>query len=295
MSFGERPLLDTALVEGSRVFWSLAEEGAGAPPGVAESRRFLFRRWVLETLLVLRIQGDSSYNALSLALGGPAGESLSPKLGALCKAGLSSREETAKLPTRVVYALTPAGRTLADGVYTLTRWKGLLARAFDDPTSELPAFPDFEHRPSGGGSGWRLALDRYLKATAAIAHAREEVCRPTEFEDGLATARRFSGAWVHKWHGEILQVLALRGPQRFADVRRSLGLGDQALAGAISRLLEARCIEVALYQEGRRYAVARFGWADLALSAPLGVLVMEAQGGGARNRSTESELPLHTA
>jgi len=279
MSPGEGRLLTKALLEGERIFWSLAVLSGQEWPGLSRSREFLFRRWVLETLLVLRLQGPSSYNALSRALGWPAGESLAPKLDALCSAGLASRSVTARSPLRVQYALTPLGEQLGSGVYTLTRWKALHALAVRNPSAELPALENLGRRVSVSPDGGRAALERYLQATTAFAKTREAFCRPVEFENGLVTARRFCRAWVHKWHSRVLLALAIDGPMGFVELRRSLGVGDQALAVAIAGLLELNSIEPAIRPGGRHYAVAPFGWSDLALGAPLGLVFLDASRG----------------
>ena len=273
-------LLTEALLEGNRVFWSLAAHAGQGLPGLDESREFLFRRWVLEALLILRIQGPSSYNVLSRALGGPAGQSLAPKLDVLRVARLVSRSVVARSPLRVQYALTSTGAQLGSAIYALTRWKGLHALAARDSSVALPEVEDLGQRVSISAAERRGAFERYLKVTSAFAKTREAFCRPVEFEDGLATARRFCRAWVHKWHSRVLFALALEGPMRFADLRLSLGIGDQALAVALAGLMELRSIQPALYDGGKRYAVAPFGWSDLALSTPLGLLVLEARGPG---------------
>ena len=277
MSPGERVLLTEALLEGNRVFWSLAAHAGQSLPGLDKSREFLFRRWVLEALLVLRIQGPSSYNALSRALGWPAGESLAPKLDVLRGARLVSRSVIARSPLRVQYTLTSAGEQLGSGIYALTRWKGLHALAARDPSVKLPEVEDLGQRVSISAAERRGAFERYLEVTSAFTKTREAFCRPVEFEDGLATARRFCRAWVHKWHSRVLHALALGGPMRFADLRQSLGIGDQALAVALAGLMELRSIQPALYEGGKRYAVAPFGWSDLALGTPLGLLILEAR------------------
>lgn len=278
ISPGERALLTDALRDGHRVFWSRATQVSHGLPGLDRARAFLFRRWVLESLLVLEIQGPSSYNSLSLALGKPAGESLAPKLEALRAAHLVSRSVTAPSPLRVQYALTPTGEQLGSGVYLLTRWKGLHALAVTNPSSEMPELERLGRRVTVSPAGERAALDRYLETTQTFAKTREAYCRPKEFEGALAMTRRFCRFWVHKWHGRVLLTLALGGPQRFADLRRSLGIGDQALAVALAGLQEVGSIKPSLERGDKRYEVAAFGWSDLALSAPLALLVQEASG-----------------
>jgi DNA-binding HxlR family transcriptional regulator len=260
-------MLGRALIAGNTILWALAKGWAASLPGIQGSRAFLFRRWVLESLLVLRIQGPSRYNDLALALGRPRGQSLSPKLTALREWAL-----------RVVHGLTPGGRRLAESASTLTRWKGLQARAASESDSPLPAFEALTRTAPAEVARWRASLDRYAQATESIASAREAVCRPKEFEDGLVTARRFCRAWTHKWHSQVLAALALEGPRCFSELRERLGIGNQALAKALAALAEANSIGLVGSAKGSRYAVPPFGWADLSLGAPLGVLLLEASG-----------------
>ncbi len=287
VSPGERTLLARALREGHRVFWSLAAGPDGGPPGLDESRRFLFRRWVLEALLALTIQGPSGYNALSAALGSPAGESLAPKLDALRRANLVSRSVIAPAPLRVEYALTPAGERLGACVYLLMRWKGLQALEARSPGMELPDIGGLGRRGSPHVPG---ALDRYLATAAAFAKTREAYCRPREFEDALTMTRRFCGAWVHKWHGRILLALATAGPMRFAELRTALGVGDQALSLALAGLVELGAI--APSGAGPRYEIAPLGWADLSLSVPLILLVRETVRADAVGPDPRTDAPL---
>ena len=278
MSPGERVLLSEALRQGNRVFWSLQADPREGMPGLDKAREFLFRRWVLEALLALQIQGPSGYNSLALALGGPAGESLAPKLDALRAATLVSRSVTASSPPRVQYALTPTGEQIGAGVYLLTRWKGLQALAAQDHAIELPGAEDLGKRLSLRSVERRAAFERYLKATSALGKTREAYCRPVEFEDALAMTRRFCRAWVHKWHSRILLTLALGGPMRFADLRLALGIGDQALSVALAGLLDLRSVQLGVGSGGKQYAVTPFGWSDLVLSVPLALLVLETSG-----------------
>ena len=288
MSPGEGILLANALNEGVRVFWHVAGRGADELARVERRRDFLFRRWVLEAVLVLRLQGATNYNALARLLGGPPGESLSPKLAALGEAGLSSRSVTGRSPLRVEYTLTPAGEALGAGVYALTRWKALHTLASRGAGIELPTIVNPGERPYVSKSQVKGALRRYLDATASFLQTREAYCRPKEFDEGIDTARRFCRAWVHKWHREVLQALAVGGPRRFGDLRRTLNAGDQALAAAITGLSEMRSIELLHTGEGRRYAVAAFGWVDLALAAPL-PLILE---GASASRRAPRATPL---
>jgi DNA-binding HxlR family transcriptional regulator len=291
MSPGEEPHLGKALAEGNTIFWALAKGVDADVDGLDGARDFLFRRWVFEALLVLRIQGPSRYNDMALALGSPRGQSLSPKLAALRERGLVTRSPNAGGPLRVVYGLTTGGRRLADSVYTLTRWKGLLSRAAHDAASPLPAFENLPRSPPAAPGDGSAALDRYVEATAAIAEAREAVCRPREFEDGLVTARRFCRAWVHKWHSQVLRTLAVEGPQRFSDLRARLGVGNEALTKVLVALSDANSIELTSGSAGKRYSVGRFGWADLSLGAPLTLLLLQASANSeaAPRRSTKSD------
>jgi len=291
MSPGETPMLARALVEGNAVFWALAQEHGPSSADLAHARDFLFKRWALEALLVLRIQGPTRFNDLALALGGPRGQSLSPKLASLVERGLATRSRAAGGPLRVVYELTPAGKRLADSVYTLTRWKAIQARATIDPESPVPAISALPKRPPSGSPQSGEALERYVEATASIASAREAICRPREFEDGLVTARHFCKAWVHKWHSQVLTELALGGPARFSELRARLGVGNEALTRALAGLNKANALEVQPGDGGKRYRVGPVGWADLSLSAPLALLFIEAtrKRGPAGRRSTESD------
>ncbi len=288
VSPGERTLLAQAFLEGNRVFWSLAKSPGKGLSGLDEARNFLFRRWVLDTLLALTIQGPSSYNSLSNALGRPAGQSLAPKLDALREANFVSRSVTAPVPLRVEYSLTPAGERLGACVYLMMRWKGLQALETQHPGMALPVAGGPGGRAPLGADDKVRALNRYFAIAVSFAKTREAYCRPREFEDALAMTRRFCGAWVHKWHGRILLALAIGGPMRFADLRSSLGIGDQALSLALAGLLELAAIQPSGTDGGHRYEVAPFGWADLSLSMPLTLLVRDSLAAGAQDPSRRS-------
>ena len=276
VSPGERALLTQALREGNRLFWSAGVAPREGLSALDAARRFLFRRWVLEAVLALAVQGPSSFNSLSNALGRPAGESIAPKLEILRRANLLTRSVAAPVPLRVEYSLTLAGEKLGECVYLMMRWKGIEALETRHPGMELPDLQDLSRPSVLDPIEVRAALDRYFSVALSFGRTRVASCRPREFEAALAMTQRFCRAWVHKWHGRILLALAVEGPMRFADIRSSLGIGDQALALALAGLLDMRSIEPSGITGSQLYQVSPFGWSDLSLSAPLIMLGREA-------------------
>lgn len=222
------------------------------------SARFLYRRWLLQILLLLRIRGPQRYGAISRSLGRLPGESLAPKLAALVKRGIVSREES-ETSREVTYVLTPAGGPLADGVFALVTGKAEHARAL------------------GRGESWATAMDpraavpgpdplgEWREAVGAFAAAQAPVRAVSGFEEPLRTAMRFTRACVRKWHAPVLGTLAMSGPLRFRDLKAALGAGDEALSSALSELATLASVEKL---EDGSYRLAPAGAYDLSLGAP---------------------------
>lgn len=260
LSAAETDLLQSAIAGGLGVLRTLQTHTETESFGLRA--KFLYRRWVLEVLILLRARGPSGFNEVSRALGQLRGESLAPKLAGLVDRGLARRIEPA--PRRVRYELTEAGQLLAGGVLALTAGKAEHARALREPGHALPpALPLSDPPPRDDAA----ALATYSRAVEDFAAARLARA-PADLDACVTAARRFSEACVRKWQGEVLATLA-RGPARFAGLRRATGAGDQALASALVALETLRSVERA---DGA-WRITEAGIFDLALGAPLVLLV----------------------
>lgn len=257
----ETDILCGVVAAGAGALASLDPRDAALRERMGGASRFLYRRWVLEILLVLRARGAMAYNDVSRALGRLAGESLAPKLQALEREGLVARAPSPKLP-RVRYELTALGAPVANGAFALTSAKREHVRALIEPAHERALVAGLAH------AAGEDALARYERGVDAFAQAylaRAEA----DAEPQLRLARRFSEACVRKWHGELLSTLALAGPLRFSELRGAIGPGDQALANALAALTRLESIERA---EGA-WRVTPLGRVDVCIGGALLLLL----------------------
>lgn len=271
----ERRLLADVAGEGAGLVALMGTFPAEAQVQGAAAARFLYRRWVLEILLLLRVRGPQGFNEIGRGLGGPAGESLAPKLQDLVGAGLVEKQEATTRPRRTSYRLTPPGTQLGAGVYALTIGKSEHARAVREGGGRLPFRVD---APSPAGQGLDRAFARFSDAARRFTelHARRQPAHG--MEEPFATARRFTEACVHKWHGAILFALAARGPLRFRELREAVGAGDQALSDALAVLVDDFGSVERRAGNPPSYAVTSLGRFDLFLGVPLSLMVAQARG-----------------
>lgn len=269
----ERALLDDLVRAGSGLLAAMGGGGGALAQRGDAAARFLYRRWVLEILVLLRVRGALGFNELARALGDLPGESLAPKLQELERAGLVERRELPARPRRTVYSLAREGEALASGVYVLTVGKAEHARAVQEGRGRVPVHVDAAPAPAGEVAA---ALARFSDLARKFTELHAVRDRGQGLEEGLATARRFAAACVHKWHGPALFTLATRGPLRFRELRDAVGAGDQALANALRELVEEfQAVERLGPAREARYGVTALGRFDLGLGAPLALLVPE--------------------
>jgi len=255
-------LLGEAADAGATLAARLGAPGGPDPAVAGRGARFVYRRWVLESLLVLGARGPMGFNDLRRALGGLAGESLASKLDDLALHGLLERERLPGPARRVRLGLTPRGERLACATYALVIAKSEHARLLAGASSAVRAPAPV------AGLGSARALRRFVACTARFAREHGARAPPAGLEDGLATARRFAKTCVRRWHGETLAALAFAGPLRFTGIRARLGAGDEALTRALSELSRLRAVE----RTGGAYAITAEGRFDVAMGLPIPLL-----------------------
>ncbi|MCA1813264.1 MAG: winged helix-turn-helix transcriptional regulator [Halobacteriales archaeon] len=233
-------------------------EGTMEGADLRATKRFVCRRWVFDTLLLLE-KGERSFNGIRHALGSLAGESLSAQLAPLVAAGLLERRIITGSPLRVAYALTVPGRRVALGVHVMAlghveNARGVLA----------PEEPRVVAGPPGSAD-----LDGYLRVAARVVAARQQAHGEAK---ELDAARRFARLCMRRWHIDIMGVL-LAGPARFREIKRAVGAGDEAIALALRNLGTLRCVA----KDGQRgYLIEPRGVVLMGLGVPLVVLAWQA-------------------
>lgn len=272
---GEAALLAGLVARGLQLN-AAAFSGSPAAPPVDEldrAQRSVFRRWVLEMLLAL-LERPRGFNELKGAVGGPAAQSLAPKLRGLAGGGLVERSDLGGRPRRTRYALTDAGEDVAAAVFALTHGKSEHMRALAGQ-GPGPSAARLDAAEPVDPFGLRGATAAYATAARAFMAARLERPRPPGAEGPFATARRLSRACTRKWHAPVLSALAER-PRRFSELRGAVLAGPESLSHALRGLEQLRAVERAA--DGA-YRLTPMGAFDLALGGPVVVAAWFAAAG----------------
>ena len=81
--------------------------------GILRFFRFLQRKWALDLIYVLLIQGELHFNEIRRTLEGISSRTLTDRLSELEESGIVTRTVHQGKPVKVIYALTEFGRGLA--------------------------------------------------------------------------------------------------------------------------------------------------------------------------------------
>ena len=81
--------------------------------GILRFFRFLQRKWALDIIYVLLIQGELHFNEIRRTLEGISSRTLTDRLSELEESGIVTRTVHQGKPVKVIYALTEFGRGLA--------------------------------------------------------------------------------------------------------------------------------------------------------------------------------------
>lgn len=246
----------TAAVEAGRDVMLHLDFGALYGQRAKAATQFLFRRWVLNILIALRVRGPMSYNEIKNMLGGLAGGSLSPKMKALQAHGLVEQ-----VPGDVVkYRLCRDAEIVGSAAYTLTLGKAeRYHQLFDaDFPVEMPNFSDPPEAPQSEQE-YRDAVARFAQFAQDFSKLHDSAMR----EQPEATALRFTQACVHYWHGPVLIVAEFSGGATFSQLKDALGISDAALTKALQGLSEVG----SLVRDSKdlKYRITSGGRFDLAL------------------------------
>ena len=95
-------------------------DGADKPGRSAPVRDLLGRKWTVEIVAALLV-GARRFSEVRAEVPGLGDTVLSRRLSELEGAGILSRRQFAEIPPRVVYSLTPAGRSLASALAEVER------------------------------------------------------------------------------------------------------------------------------------------------------------------------------
>ena len=95
-------------------------DGADKPGRSAAARDLLGRKWTVQIVSAL-LAGPRRFSELRAEVSGLGDTVLSRRLSELERAGILSRRQFAEIPPRVVYSLTPAGRSLASALAEVER------------------------------------------------------------------------------------------------------------------------------------------------------------------------------
>lgn len=224
---------------------------------------FLFRRWVLEILVIVRHAGEIHYGGIARALGGLPSGSLSPKLRDLEAAGLiAARSEDGKR----IYHIEPAAMDLASAVYTMVTAKSYQHASIQAGLTE----PDFEATPgvhattAGDGTVEDLAAahDAFAAGAADFFAYHANVQTPASMDANIDTARRFAEPCSRKWNNTVLVCMCM-GANTFTAIQEMTGAGSQSLTNALRELVELHAIAA----QGEGYEIAPFGTFDMAIGS----------------------------
>ena len=81
--------------------------------GILRFFRFLQRKWALDIIYVLLIQGELHFNEIRRILGGISSRTLTDRLSEMEERGIITRTVRQDKPVKVIYSLTDYGRGLA--------------------------------------------------------------------------------------------------------------------------------------------------------------------------------------
>ena len=81
--------------------------------GILRFFRFLQRKWALDIIYVLLIQGELHFNEIRRILEGISSRTLTDRLSELKERGIITRTVQQDKPVKVIYSLTDFGRGLA--------------------------------------------------------------------------------------------------------------------------------------------------------------------------------------
>jgi DNA-binding HxlR family transcriptional regulator len=95
-------------------------DGADRPGRSSTARDLLGRKWTVEIVAAL-LARPRRFSELRAEVPGLGDTVLSRRLAELERAGIVSRRQFAEIPPRVVYSLTPAGRSLATALGEVER------------------------------------------------------------------------------------------------------------------------------------------------------------------------------
>ncbi len=256
-----RKLLQKAAIIGQRIGLNL-DPSTEAGQRFMEARGLVFRRWILDILVLMSYHGTMSFNEIQRGLGGLASGSLAPKVAMLVDNGFMSRDDGEK----VTYTIEPAAHAVGAAIFVLTigkadRYHGSHSGA-DLPLVAGSFVPERPPDPSD----YHDAVESFSELAKHFA----KLHRDAAGEHPLTTAKRFTAACVRRHHGPVITALGFSGGLTYSELRQHMGIGDAPLSRTLDGLVEIRSIQK---DADGAYRLTPWGFFDLSLGCPVPALV----------------------
>ncbi len=257
-----RQALQEAAIIGQRIGLNLdlsTEEGQR----FARARAFVFKRWILDILVLMSYHRTMSFNQLRHALGGLASGSLAPKLAALVEHGFLVRKDEGD---KVVYHIADEAHAVGAAIFVLTIGKADRYHGSHNAAALPMVDGSFVPTDAPDAQNYRQAVEAF----SDLALQFSALHREAEGEHPVKTATRFTAACVRRHHGVVITVLGFSGGLTYTELRSQMDISDSALSKAINGLLEIRSIEK---DSSNVYRLTPWGFFDLSLGCPVPALV----------------------